>query len=466
MMNCDQTRGSRPRSGIGRRSLLLGAATGALAPAALIIGSEPSSAGQSLAESVASALPAVVTIEVLVPEPHHPGGVRADAPQMALRWTNGSGFFLDPSGLVLTNAHVVIDAVEMTVVTHDNRRWPAALVDYDRLTDLAFLSIDGPIPAVLPVHPVLPEIGSPVMAIGAPSGFSGSVSTGIVAGRARSVRLAAPGILLQHTAAISAGSSGGPVLDPAGRVIGVNTAVPDGHYGFTGISLAVDGPTTIPVIDQLRRPGGLRRPDLGMTLRAADPLLARALGPLPVGAALVQDVTPDGAAARAGVLPGDHLVSIDGVQTPTVSVFLRWLALRFGAEPLTLGLLRQGQSIRVGVTPGLDRLGHSRPPAGTEPLQPGLTVTDDGHAVIVSDVAPGAAAASIGIEPGDRIHWVNLRPVRDAAAARQAIAEGGDVVALGMSRAGGDVRWILLGAAQSASGTVVGNHQGPYSIRI
>ena len=228
--------------------------------------------------------------------------------------SSGSGFFIDETGHVVTNNHVVDGGAAYSVVLFDGTELPATLVGADPTSDLAVLQVDGPVPDVLPLgnsEDLRP--GQPVLAIGSPLGtFANTVTDGIVGAVARTLPAddAGPELLdlIQHNAAINPGNSGGPLLTLAGEVVGVNTA---GFEDTQGLFFAVPSRTVAKVAAQLIADGRVDYPFIGVSVLPLDESLI-AQWELPVtSGSYVQSVVPDSPAARAGILPGDVLVAIE-----------------------------------------------------------------------------------------------------------------------------------------------------------
>jgi S1-C subfamily serine protease len=231
----------------------------------------------------------------------------------------GSGFVLDRRGTILTNAHVIEGASKVTVAFEDDRTLDAKVVGRDNSTDLAVLRVD---PGGADLHPLGlgdssdVRVGDPTIAIGNPFGLDRTLTTGVVSALQR--RITAPhgfqiDNVIQTDAAINPGNSGGPLLDAAGRVIGITSqiATGDGGPGNVGIGFAVPIDTAKQVVPALERQGRVDRPFLGVSGATVDASLG-ALD-LPVGrGVLVQEVSPDGPAARAGVRGGSSAVQVAG----------------------------------------------------------------------------------------------------------------------------------------------------------
>ena len=233
--------------------------------------------------------------------------------------SSGSGFVLDERGFVLTNAHVIAGASRVTVQFEDDKVTEAKVVGKDTSTDLAVLKVD---PEGLDLKPLKlgdskdVQVGDPTIAIGNPFGLDRTLTTGVVSALQR--RITAPDgfqieNVIQTDAAINPGNSGGPLLDAAGRVIGINSQIATGagSAGNVGIAFAVPINTAKQVIPQLRDQGKVERAYLGITGATIDESLAR-LNLATDDGVLVQSVQPGSPAARAGVRGGDAQANLDG----------------------------------------------------------------------------------------------------------------------------------------------------------
>ncbi len=267
------------------------------------------------------AAPGVVFVRASVAEPP------ADSPffpQEASGGSTGSGFVVDRAGSILTNAHVIAGADEVTVQLGGKRIVPARVLGRDTSSDLALLKVD---PAGLGLRP-LPlgssrsvHVGDPTIAIGNPFGLDRTLTTGVVSALQRRIR-APNGFEITHViqtdAAINPGNSGGPLLDAGGRVIGVNSQIETGGQArqSAGIAFAVPIETAKRIIPRLRSGGQVRRPYLGITSKTIDASLSGLDLPAAHGA-LVQTVTPGSPAQTAGILAGEI-----PTETPGGSVFI------------------------------------------------------------------------------------------------------------------------------------------------
>lgn len=384
--------------------------------------------------AVRATLPTLVFVQVeaLPPASERVGGPPVppwlpEEPRPGLRVGTGSGFVLSSDGYVLTNNHVVDDAVSVTVVLADNRRFEAAVMGRDPDTDIALLRVqaDSLSPATLGDADSL-EVGDWVLALGYPLGLSLTVTAGIVSGTGRSLGLAeldgeavAPiEHFIQTDAAINPGNSGGPLVDLAGRVVGVNSAIvsPTGYYSGYGFAVPIN--LARRVAQDLIRFGEVRRPRLGLRLADVTPADAEVYGLPSVAGAEVVGVDPNGPAGAAGVQLGDVVVALDAAPVRT-SVHLESLvAQRRPEEQVRLDLIRYGRPASLVVTlgrfPSRPRNARATPRhEGTVSL--GFVIVATRTGVRVADVDRFSAAARAGVRPGQRIVALNGRPVRTGA---------------------------------------------------
>ena len=226
----------------------------------------------------------------------------------------GSGFVIDPSGIIITNAHVIGEANDVTVIFADGRKLKAEIVGKDTKVDLAVLRVkpDKPLKAVKFGDSEKTRIGQWVMAIGNPFGLGGSVSAGIISARNRDISDQSYGQYIQTDAAINKGNSGGPLFDMNGDVIGINTAILSPSGGSIGIGFAVPSSMAKPIIEQLLQYGETRRGWLGVRIQNVDESIAESLGLKEPKGALVAGVDDKGPSKPAGIEPGDVILKFDG----------------------------------------------------------------------------------------------------------------------------------------------------------
>jgi serine protease Do len=342
----------------------------------------------------------------------------------------GSGFIVDPSGVVLTNNHVVEGAVVIRVRLDDGRAFDGEVVGRDPLTDVAMVKLKGrfdPLPSVKLGDSSALRPGDWVVAIGNPFGLGQSVSAGIISALDRQIHASAFDQFLQTDAAINPGNSGGPLFNLRGEVIGINTAI---IGAATGIGFAVPSNLVKAVTAQLQASGHVTRGYLGVTIQPVTPTLARAMG-LPGGeGALINGVTEGSPAQKAGVKEEDVVVAIDGDKVSSETALLRVVAFKRPDSVVTLSVLRAGKplelKVRLGVRPDIEKVGDldRKPPEGGDArkrLGLSLQEVDPRMAqasglprlgALVADVAPGSPAEQAGLQRGMVVVELNRKAVR------------------------------------------------------
>ncbi|MDK9697678.1 MAG: trypsin-like peptidase domain-containing protein [Siculibacillus sp.] len=369
-------------------------------------------------------------------------GVSARAPG---RPTNrGAGFSLRAGGVLATAAHVVAGATDVDVRLPDGREERAAVIGIDTLSDVALLRIATDLPPAAPAPAGSTRRGDPVVAIGDPLGFAGTLTVGHVSTLARPFDETSPYDLLQHDAALNPGSSGGPLVDGAGRVVGMNVAIADGARRHVGIGLALPIAVVERIADRLLAEGDLARPRLGARVRPAE-ALRPAIPGLPAGV-VVEAVDPGSPAAVAGIDPGDLLVAADEFPLAGPRDLARTLEPKRAGDELRLTIGDAGRErtlvLRLTAT-------EPRPPVPTEPgpLALGLGL-EPGASRRIASITPDTPAETAGLATGDEVLAVGDRRIGgDGAAAsirraEAAPAPGG--VAL-LVRRGDRTRWVVLG---------------------
>jgi Do/DeqQ family serine protease len=357
------------------------------------------------------------------------GGVPGEQVQRSL----GSGVIIDPSGLVVTNFHVIKDASEIKVALADKREFDAAIVLKDQRSDLAVLRIKD-------AHERFPtlefgdsdrlQVGDVVLAIGDPFGVGQTVTHGIVSAVARTeVGISDYQFFIQTDAAINPGNSGGALVDMSGRLIGINTAIYSRSGGSQGIGFAIPSNMVRVVVASAK--GGskaVQRPWLGAKLQQVTPDIADSLGLKRPSGALVASVVADSPAARAGIRTGDVIVSVDGTEVDDPNAF----NYRFATKPLggtaQIALIRQGRETVVPVAlqplPATPRdeieISAASPFRGatvanlSPALADELRLDPQAHGVVITAVADGSPAQSI-FQPGDIVVTVNNEQIARTA---------------------------------------------------
>ncbi len=243
--------------------------------------------------------------------------MRPDAPPRKIT-SLGSGFIIDPSGLVVTNNHVIADADEITVILQDNTPLKATIVGRDTKTDVAILKVkaDHPLASVKFGNSDNARVGDWIIAIGNPFGLGGSVTAGIVSAHHRDINIGPYDDFIQTDAPINRGNSGGPMFNMDGEVIGINTAIFSPSGGSVGLGFAIPSALAKPVIDQLREFGHTRRGWLGVRIQAVNAEIAETLGLDKVRGALIAKVNEGEPAAQGGMQAGDIVLNFDGQDIP------------------------------------------------------------------------------------------------------------------------------------------------------
>jgi serine protease Do len=332
----------------------------------------------------------------------------------------GSGFILD-GGHVITNAHVVENATTVRVTLSDEREFDARVKGRDERLDLAVLELQGAkdLPRVGLGQSEQLRVGEYVVAIGNPFGLGNTVTMGIVSAKGRELGAGPYDDFIQTDASINPGNSGGPLFNLRGEVIGISTAINPAGQGI-GFAIPIDALKD--VLPQLLAKGFVSRGKLGVAIQSVDAHLAKALGLDKARGALVADIEPGSAGDKAGLKPGDVIVSVD--QTPIAHAhdLPRLVARRAPRTRVTLEVIGRNMAARkVDVT--LDELPDKetaeKSPAGSVPPPGGrgdfgLELGDDPRGgVIVRGVDRGSTAAD-AVEPGDVILEVNGAPVKNA----------------------------------------------------
>ena len=357
-----------------------------------------------------------------------PGGPNGpDLPRPPRRAQSlGSGFIVDPSGIVVTNNHVIDGADEITVTLTDNTSLKAELLGTDPRTDLAVLRIkaDKPLPAVRWGNSDEAQVGDWVLAIGNPFGLGGTVTAGIVSARGRDIRQGLYDDFIQTDAAINRGNSGGPLFNLQGEVIGINTAIYSPTGGSIGIGFAIPANLARNIVAQLADTGKVRRGWLGVNIQQVTDEIAESLG-LQGGArgALVARAQEGGPAEQAGIRSGDVILRFNGQEVKEMRSLPRIVADTPVGREVPVIVWRDGKeqtvTVKVGELPSDQQLAAATPGPQQRPTELaglGLSVAGitpelrerfglkpEQRGVVITEVAPGSPAAERELRPGDVI---------------------------------------------------------------
>ncbi len=324
----------------------------------------------------------------------------------------GSGVIFDASGHVLTNEHVIARADRVRVSIADGREFDAVLVGADPNNDLAVLEIvsDEPLPFTPPGTSADLMVGEPVIAIGNPFGFSNSVTTGVISAKNRSVIARETGRdqtfhgLLQTDALINPGNSGGPLLNAAGQLVGINSAI---FGGAQGIGFAIPIDVANRVIRELLLYGEVHPVWLGLEFQSLDPDLRDVLGlPAGVTGALVNRLHPGSPAARAGVRRGDVLTRLDDRPVNDAQKLFEMLVGMTADQRIALEIYRDATPRTIEV------VAEEMPPGvvhgiASRKLGLDLRLAERGGGFEIVEVETGSAAAAMGLQPGDLVLGIN-----------------------------------------------------------
>ena len=375
----------------------------------------------------------------------------------------GSGFILSADGYVVTNNHVIAKARAIQVRLADGREFPAEVVGRDPETDVALLKLQGSnvrnLPMVFLGDSDGLEQGDWVVAIGNPFGLDHSVAHGLVSAKERILGMGIFDDFIQTDALINPGNSGGPLFNMRGEVVGVNTAIISQGQG---IGFAVPINMVKELLSNLRENGRAVRGWLGVRLKN-DPRAPGAEGLADLGVSEVETVYRDSPAARAGILPGDRLVGINGKATGAYQPLQRRVKLMPPGTEATFTIRRGKETkevrVTIGVLPNQEPLAALTGPGNLERY--GLVVADlpeqqaasTGYkaysGVLIVGVTPGGSAQAAGLREGDLVVEVNRKRVRDVAAVRAVMGSTSPAQDLLLRVQRGDVlQYVALEASQ------------------
>jgi serine protease Do len=374
--------------------------------------------------------------------PQAPRGQQRDRPVFGA----GSGFIVSPDGVILTNAHVVRDAKEVTVKLQDRREYRARVLGSDPKTDVAVLKIDA---RNLPVVPIGNskelKVGEWVLAIGSPFGLDSTVTAGVVSAKGRSLPDDTTVPFIQTDVAVNPGNSGGPLFNTRGEVVGINSQIYSQTGGYQGLSFAIPIDVANRIKDQLVATGSVKHAKLGVTVQEVNQGFADSFKLESPEGALVSSVERGGPADKAGLKSGDVIRKLDGEPIVASGDLPAMLSLAKPGQQIAMDVWRDGKIVRIGARLGdasekaapeeravaansTSKLGLTlRPLAPVERRESGLT-----GGLVVEDA--DGASANAGVQPGDVLLSINGRTVASIDQVREAIGKSSKSVALLIQR--------------------------------
>jgi serine protease Do len=351
------------------------------------------------------------------------GAPAGPGPQVA---SLGSGFIIDPSGLIVTNNHVIANAQQITVTLSDDTTLQAKVVGRDAVTDLALLKVDAktPLPAARWGDSSKTRVGDWVLAIGNPFGLGGTVTAGIISATARDIHSSPYDDYLQTDASINRGNSGGPMFNLAGEVIGINTVIYSPSGGSIGIGFAVPSAFAEPIIEQLKKTGKVERGWIGARIQPVTDDIAESVGLDKAKGAMIAAIDPDSPAQHAKLQAGDVILSYDGKAIDRSRQLPRLVAATAPDKDIKATVWRDGKEQEVTLkVAALDPNRPPPPPPTPEKPKPAPTVDalgvklaklspelrkqfslpDSARGAVITEVPPQSAAVGQGLRPGDLV---------------------------------------------------------------
>jgi len=357
----------------------------------------------------------------------------------------GSGFIVSADGLILTNAHVVSDADEVTVKLTDKREFKARVVGLDKLTDIAVLRIAAKnLPVVRLGSPGSAQVGEWVVAIGSPFGFENSVTAGIVSAKGRSLASDSYVPFIQTDVAVNPGNSGGPLINLNGEVIGINSQIYSRNGGYQGVSFAIPIDVAMNIQEQLLKNGKVSHGRLGVTIQEVSQSLAESFGLKNTAGALISSVEKGSPAAAAGLEAGDIILKLDATEIGSSAELPPLVAAIKPGTQIALQVWRKGGTRDIALSVGEIPTQAQAAASGGEADNPRLGLAlrplspqeqqASGMAggLLVENVSGPAAKA--GIRRGDIVLSLNGQEVRDVAQLRALLDRSGRKVALLIER--------------------------------
>ncbi len=440
-------------------------------------GNAASAESMGFASILQPALPAVVSIVSLqvVKVPQMPffndpffqqffGGQLPRNPRQERERGLGSGVIISPDGHILTNNHVVEKATEIKVMLADKRQFSGKVVGTDPKTDLAVVKIDASgLPTVRLGDSSTLEVGDYAFAIGNPFGIGETATMGIISATGRNqLDIEDYEDFIQTDAAINPGNSGGALLNARGELIGINTAILSGGSGGNqGIGFAIPINMAKYVMDQILKHGKVVRGYMGVLIQEVTPDLAKAFNVSPEKGALVGDVEPNSAGAKAGLQRGDVIEEINGQPVNGPNDLRLKIGTMSPGTTVHLKVNRGGASREVSVTLGETPAGKNaaNAPGGAEEGSPmrGVHVDEltpeirrqlglkpEVQGVVVIEVPPGSPAEDANLRRGDVIEQINRQPVNSVSDYDRLIRQAGKQSLVLLVNRGGDTSFIVV----------------------
>ncbi len=378
------------------------------------------------------------------------------SPQEQKHTSLGSGFIISHDGYILTNNHVVDHADKVTVRLQDRRTLTAKVIGTDPTYDIALLKVDaaGSLPVVSIGDSRSLKPGQWVLAIGSPFGFDYTVTQGIVSavGRNLGQRDQPYTSFIQTDVPINRGNSGGPLFDLQGRVVGINSQIYSNTGDYLGVSFSIPIDVAMSAVQQIKSKGYVSRGMLGVTMQPVDDDIVKAFKLDNGAGAAVVDVSPGSGAAKAGIQPGDIILSYDGQALQQAADLPPLVGMTKPGSKVPVEILRNGKKQTLDVTiseasrdqSAVDNQGATTPPGQSGSAALGFTVQSldsdtrkqlglkSGQGVVIGDIT-GPVAAQAGLQAGDVILMINQQKIGSVAefqAATKAVKAGGTVLLL------------------------------------
>ncbi|MGK5024282.1 Do family serine endopeptidase [Janthinobacterium sp. RB2R34] len=358
----------------------------------------------------------------------------------------GSGFIVSPDGVIMTNAHVVRDAREVTVKLNDRREFRAKVLGSDPKTDIAVLKIDASNLPVVPLgHSNDLKVGEWVLAIGSPYGFDSTVTAGVVSAKGRSLPDDSNVPFIQTDVAVNPGNSGGPLFNTRGEVVGINSQIYSQTGGFQGLSFAIPIDLAGRIKDQIVATGKASHAKLGVTVQEVNQGFADSFKLATPEGALVANVERGSPADKAGLKSGDVIRKMNGERIIASGDLPAMVGIALPGDKISMDVWRDGKIVTLNVTLGnaADKVAEAAPEHGVAgKVKLGLALrplqSDEKReagisaGLLVEDA--GGAAANAGVQPGDVLLSVNGRPVNTVEQVRDVVDKSAKSVALLIQR--------------------------------